>query len=164
MIRPATVADAGAIARLHIRAWQAAYRGFVSDEFLDNLSIENHTAAWSKTLGSNDSQTLVFDDHGIEGWICYGRGRDATSVDHGEIYALYIDPENWRTGIGRQLMHCAEASLRNDFQQIYLWVLTDNIRGRQFYEAVGYTASADTKNISWAGATLAETKYIKCGG
>src|ERR1700761_8473589 len=35
IIRDATVADAAAIAGIHIRAWQAAYRGMLADEILD---------------------------------------------------------------------------------------------------------------------------------
>ena len=32
-VRPATVADAPAMGRLHVRAWQAAYRGHMPDDY-----------------------------------------------------------------------------------------------------------------------------------
>ena len=39
-VRLATAADVPAMGRLHVRAWQAAYRGHVPDDYLDGLRAE----------------------------------------------------------------------------------------------------------------------------
>jgi len=162
MIRPTTPADAGAIADLHILAWQSAYRGTVSDEFLDSLSVADHTSNWEKTLALENSKTLVCETPTITGWICFGRGRDLGLSDQAEIFALYVDPAHWRSGIGRELLHAAERYLK-DYPGLYLWVLPSNIRARRFYEAAGYSPTESTKTISWVGTTLEELRYIKVG-
>jgi hypothetical protein len=50
IIRPATSADAAAIARVHVLSWQTGYRGLVSDSLLDSLSIERPTTFWAGVL------------------------------------------------------------------------------------------------------------------
>ena len=45
-VRPATVADAPAMGRLVVRAWQAAYRGHMPDDYLDGLRPEDRAAYW----------------------------------------------------------------------------------------------------------------------
>ncbi|HET9289988.1 MAG TPA: hypothetical protein VFQ49_02825 [Actinomycetes bacterium] len=44
MVRPATVADAPAMGRLHVRAWQAAYRGHMPGDYLDGLRASERAA------------------------------------------------------------------------------------------------------------------------
>jgi hypothetical protein len=45
-VRPATVADGGAIGRLHVRAWRAPYRGHMPDTYLAGLRAEER-AGWT---------------------------------------------------------------------------------------------------------------------
>jgi GNAT superfamily N-acetyltransferase len=160
MIRPASQNDAQSIARLHIRAWRTAYQELVSTEFLDNLTLSDHATTWERTLASGECQTLVcHKDESVSGWICYGPGRDPGATAQAEIYALYVDPDHWRTGIGRRLVQEAESTLRREYQQLYLWVLTRNQRARTFYENLDYRNAMVTKHISWAGSILEEVRY-----
>ena len=39
-IRKITKSDANDVAVVHVRSWQSAYRGIISDSFLDSMSIE----------------------------------------------------------------------------------------------------------------------------
>jgi len=41
LLRPAQPADAAAVARVHVRSWQVAYRGLLPDEYLDGLQPED---------------------------------------------------------------------------------------------------------------------------
>ena len=45
-IRAAGMADAVAIAQLHTRSWQTAYRGILSDDFLQGPLPENRRVLW----------------------------------------------------------------------------------------------------------------------
>ena len=49
-VRAATPADAAAIAGVHVRSWQAAYRGIVPDEVLDGLSLPDREQRWRSIL------------------------------------------------------------------------------------------------------------------
>ena len=51
VVRLATLADAEAIARVHVLTWQTAYRGLVPDDFLDALAIDRRTETWRNMLG-----------------------------------------------------------------------------------------------------------------
>jgi GNAT superfamily N-acetyltransferase len=50
-VRLATAADAPAMGRLVVRAWQAAYRGHMPDDYLDGLRAQDRAAGWERVLG-----------------------------------------------------------------------------------------------------------------
>jgi len=47
-VRHATVDDAPALGRVHVRAWQAAYRGQMPDDYLEGLRAEERAAGWER--------------------------------------------------------------------------------------------------------------------
>jgi hypothetical protein len=59
IVRPATVEDAPAIAAIHVRVWQYAYRGIVPDSFLDSLSSERRTDQWMAALSQPGPKVFV---------------------------------------------------------------------------------------------------------
>jgi GNAT superfamily N-acetyltransferase len=140
-IRAATVADAVAIAGIHIRAWQAAYRGMLADEILDGQSLAERTSVWSERLrgGAELPFTLVAESAGQVCGFCnvarLDEDADAT------IGALYLEPDHLRGGIGSALLGAAldrlHAGGRHD---VVVWALEDNRRGRTFYERFGFRA------------------------
>jgi hypothetical protein len=40
-VRAATPDDAAAVAGVHVRSWQAAYRGLIADAYLDGLNPDD---------------------------------------------------------------------------------------------------------------------------
>lgn len=53
-VRSATRDDAHAIARVHVRSWQVAYRGLLPDSILNGLSVEQRRTIWHQLLANND--------------------------------------------------------------------------------------------------------------
>ena len=51
VVRRATQGDATALAQVHVAAWQAAYRGVMTDAFLDGLDVRQWAERWRQTLG-----------------------------------------------------------------------------------------------------------------
>ncbi len=49
-VRLATVQDARAIAQVHVESSKSTYRGIVSENLLDRLSVEDRTRFWNETL------------------------------------------------------------------------------------------------------------------
>ena len=49
-IREALPADARAIAEIHVRSWQAAYRGQLTDDYLDGLSVDDRLEQHRRSL------------------------------------------------------------------------------------------------------------------
>jgi GNAT superfamily N-acetyltransferase len=140
-LRDATPADALAVARVHVRSWQGAYRGLIADEFLDRLRPEDR--ARSYRLGNRNPaapRTIVAEDGGeIWGFATTGPCRDEDALEAGELQALYVDPPHWRTGTGRLLHEAAISRIRADgFAEAVLWVLRGNDLAERFYLAADW--------------------------
>jgi ribosomal protein S18 acetylase RimI-like enzyme len=141
LIRPATLADAGGIATVQVRSWQAAYQHILSDAFLRSLSIAARTSRWDTVLRDNASQTYVAEwQSEVIGWISVGRSREAEApTTAGELWAIYVAPEHWDRGAGRALWTRGRSHLEaSGFLDVIVWVLADNRRALRFYEAAGF--------------------------
>lgn len=80
-----------------------------------------------------------------------------------EITTIFVEPDHWGQGIGRQLLELVIHRLRaQGFSAITLWVLELNQRARRFYEAAGFYAAGDTKTSDSEGIMLEEVRYLKC--
>jgi GNAT superfamily N-acetyltransferase len=82
------------------------------------------------------------DDAGrVVGFATFGPSRDDDAPEGtGEVPAIYVDPAEVGTGVGRQLLEETAAALREaGFTRATLWVLEENESARRFYERVGWT-------------------------
>jgi ribosomal protein S18 acetylase RimI-like enzyme len=138
MIRRATVADAAAIAAIHVTTWQVAYKGLIPSEYLATLTIEKKTEFWRQKLADGRTFVLVgLRKEEIVGWISAGPSRDSDANGVFEIYALYVSPLCWRQGVGSQLVRRVEDAFSSE-KQLTLWVLRGNQRAIGFYQTMGY--------------------------
>lgn len=153
-LRPATVADAAAMAEAHVRAWQTAFRGIVPDERLDALRVERSADRFRKKLAPAESASQRFvvavSDGTVLGFVGFGttRDEDVDSARVGEVHGLYVHPKHWRRGVGRRLLHAAVEGLAADgFETATLWTLADSEASRAFYEAQGWRT--DGTVVEW---------------
>jgi GNAT superfamily N-acetyltransferase len=142
-VRAAVLADAPAIADVHVRSWRAAYEGQLPDAYLGKLSAEERAASWRVRLTAPVAGWGAFvavSDGQIMGFIAFGpSGHDDAPPGWAEIYALYLERAAWGRGIGRALLDDAERALLSfGFAQLGLWVLESNDRARRFYENAGW--------------------------
>jgi ribosomal protein S18 acetylase RimI-like enzyme len=160
-VRPATVADAPAIGRVHVRAWRAAYRGHMPDEYLDGLRPEERAAYWREALGREDrpGAVLVVERDGeVVGFSAVGPSRDPEGA--GELFSINLDPAHWGSGAGRALLEAAQAELaRLGFAETVLWVLPANARARRFYERAGWVADGSERTVDAMGVEVPEVRY-----
>jgi ribosomal protein S18 acetylase RimI-like enzyme len=160
-VRPATVADAPAMGRLHVRAWRAAYRGQMPDGYLDGLRAEERAAGWERALGRERPRgaILVAERAGeVVGFANLGPAEDPQGA--GELYAINVDPAHWGTGAGRALLEAAQAELaRLGFAETVLWVLPANARARRFYELAGWAVDGTERTVDVLGVVVPEVRY-----
>ena len=160
-VRRATVADAPAMGRLVVRAWQAAYRGHMPDDYLDGLRAEDRAAGWERSLGRERPRgaNLVAEREGeVVGFANVGPAEDPEGA--GELYAINVDPAHWGTGAGRALLEAAQAELaRLGFAELVLWVLPANARARRFYEIAGWASDGTERTVDALGAVVPEVRY-----
>ncbi|HEX9124005.1 MAG TPA: GNAT family N-acetyltransferase [Actinomycetota bacterium] len=148
-IREAVPDDARAIAEVHVRSWQHAYRGQLSDDYLDGLRVEDRLEQHRHALERPppEYRMWVAEEQGRTlGFACTGRSEDADADDRtAEFYAIYLHPEHVGTGLGRSLFEYALADLRErGFRVATLWVLQTNERARRFYETAGWFTDGRT--------------------
>ncbi|MGZ8706828.1 MAG: N-acetyltransferase family protein [Gaiellaceae bacterium] len=156
MIRPGTPDDAEGVARVHVETWQAAYARALPREQLQALSVEEaveRSRHWPPTfVAERDGEIL--------GFVSVGTSRDPAT--DGELFAIYVHPEQWGTGVGRALIEAGEEELRRlGHQDAVLWVLDDNPRARRFYELAGWSVDGTAREIHIFGFDVAEVRYAK---
>ncbi|MFZ2314101.1 MAG: GNAT family N-acetyltransferase [Gammaproteobacteria bacterium] len=162
-VRRGTVLDASDIANIHVKSWQRIYKGIMPDHVLNDLSVPERKKLWESWI-ANRTEVLVIEEKNIVlGFISFGRVHDSLDAKHvAEISAIYIAPDRWRNGYGRQLLLKAELKAKESgFSEMTLWVLEKNTRGRLFYESMGYNETPTVKVDNSDGVELKEILYRK---
>jgi GNAT superfamily N-acetyltransferase len=141
-IRPAVDHDAGRLAEIHIAAWQATYRGIMTDERLDGMSVERATSNWQRSIADPAKGTehliITCDDLPV-GFAIFGPAPDDYDSDTGQLYALNLDPRWWAKGLGSTLFSAAERKLAElGYSRAFLWVAKGNERAISFYNKHGW--------------------------
>lgn len=164
LIRRAVPEDAMAVARVHVRSWQAAYRGQIPDAFLDGLRAEDRAQRYDfATDDPLKPQTMIaVDGTAVLGFATTSPSRDSDLHGYGEICGLYADPEYWGKGVGLALIDAARARLvEQGFRDALLWVLDGNTRAIRFYEIDGWRADGQRRAADVWGVTLNEVRYVR---
>ena len=138
--RTANPNEAEAIAKLHAQSWQVAYRGILTDTFLDDEVLDNRLKVWTERFQNpsiNEFIVVAVDNETIQGFVCvYGNADDQWGA---LIDNLHVLPELKGQGIGKRLMGEAAKWVREHYpdSSLYLWVYEANHLARQFYDKMG---------------------------
>ncbi len=148
IIRKATISDVGHIAKILVVSWQFAYKGIMSDDLLKNLSVDSRAAGWEKHLSSGAEAWVVENNGVILGILEFGSLRDKVRgfEGYGEIYVIYLNPQEIGKGLGAKLMAHAISNLRKQgFSKVGIWVLEKNARAIDFYKNFSFLFSGISK-------------------
>jgi ribosomal protein S18 acetylase RimI-like enzyme len=161
IVRAARPDDAAAVAGVHVRSWQEAYRGLLPDDYLVGLRPEDRMDHY--TFGSADpalpATSVATVDGVITGFVTTGPCRDPDVVEAGEVLALYVDPGAWGLGVGRRLMADGRAQLERRFRHAVLWVLVGNDRAQRFYDIDGWLPDDSRRTDEIWGVSVDEIRY-----
>lgn len=163
-LRPAAPEDAMAVARVHVRAWQVAYRGLMPEDYLAGLRAEERAQRYE--FGAPDPakpRTLVaVEADAILGFATISPARDEDTIGQGELCALYVEPDCWGRGIGRALASAARGDLhRLGFTRAVLWVVAGNARAKQFYRADGWSPDGLRRARQFSSVAVATERYSR---
>ncbi len=158
-LRRARVGDELAVAQVHVRSWQLAYRGLLPDEGLAALQPAVFAARY--TFDREAPRThLALEDQRVLGFATIGPARAADELGCGELMGFYVDPAAWGRGVGRALMGEALAQLaQQQFTAAVLWVLAGNARAQRFYLAAGWRADGGARRELVLGASVEEVRF-----
>lgn len=131
-----TTADAPVVAALHAASWRSAYRGILTDHYLDHLADGDRATVWQQRLGApDDSRFGVIAQHdevavGFVYVISHADPPWGNLIDN-----LHVSPQVRSTGIGPRLLAAAASGMqaRGWDRRVHLWVYDANVRARGFY-------------------------------
>lgn len=139
-IRPALAADAAVLGELHAANWRLAYRGALSDAFLDTDVVSNRREFWQARLAqpAPGQQVFLCGNHETASGFC------CVFADHDPALGAFLNNLHvmaavQRRGQGRALLHAAAtACLASEPDRgMFLFVLQGNLAAQAFYTRFG---------------------------
>jgi GNAT superfamily N-acetyltransferase len=157
-VREAELADVAAMSDTAVAAWREGFRGIVPEDVDPERSWS--TARIEERLRADeddDRELLVAEIDGrVRGLVLLGTSRDPDArPDDGEVIALYVHPDHWRSGIGRALVDAATRRLAAaGHRHVTVWTLAESPRNLAFYEALGFRRDGGTQRRESFGSPL----------
>lgn len=160
VVRRAEIGDVAAIRAVARAAWHAAYDDLLGADVVDDVLSE-----WYEDDAIEAGVT-----HEAQDFFVATRDREVVGYAHAgphpprrahQLYRLYVHPDEWRQGIGRQLLADVEQALYDrDVHAYEAEILAGNDVAAAFYEAVGFEA-VDESQREMGGETVDEVVYQK---
>lgn len=145
VLRPATLDDAAAAARMHRECWREVYGPLVDGEVLEARTAD--PAPWEETwrehVTHGPPRTLALHVDEPVGFAVAGPNRDE-GLPQEELYAIYVRRSWWGSGVGQALL---DAVLGD--RPATLWVLEDNERALAFYRRNGFAPDGAREFSTW---------------
>lgn len=166
IIRAARPDDRDDLVRVNFAAFRAGNGPALSPEALAELTVAAVRARWRRFLAHPPPGATVTVAE-LAGRLCGFTGAgplrdDVVDPSVGELYSLYVDPEQWGQGHGTALHEAAMLELvRGGFASAALWVLEGNTRATRFYHAHGW--APDGGRRPFMGATLLRLARVLTG-
>lgn len=140
VLRSATPADARAIGRLHAASWRDAYRGILSDPFLDGPVTSDRERFWDRRFSQPRDDLIVVvaqSDEAVIGLAALVVAEDprwGTLIDN-----LHILPQWRRRRIGGLVLREASRRIPNAEMErpVHLFVLERNASAQAAYRGWG---------------------------
>jgi GNAT superfamily N-acetyltransferase len=155
--------DAPAIAEVHVESWRAAYAELLPSTVLDGLSIAQRARHWRHVLepASRDRVVVADRDGYLLGFAHVGPALEADSgPTTGQLGTLYLRPETWGTGIGRQVHDAGlERLMEAGYDRAILWMLSTNARASRFYERQGWRRDGRIRVQQFGGAVVIDHRW-----
>lgn len=160
-IRPATLADSDALARVHVDTWRTTYGGIVPAEHLAKLSYERSQALWEEHFRTQPGQQAFVAEVApgqVIGLTSCGPIREPVGVIDGELYGLYILKEFQGLGVGRSLvLSVVQHLMEKGLHSLVIWCLKENL-SCGFYARLGGQITAE-KIIEIGGKPLVDVAF-----
>lgn len=169
LVRQARNDEGRQIAALKIASWQAAYAGLLPGAFLDSMDLDEHAGIWSARIAgaSSDPISVVLvaegDDGALWGFATAAAATDEDATpDAGELTTLYLHPEVWHAGVGRQLHDAALDHLAScGFLTARVWMLGTNDRAGAFYRRQGWVEDGTTRTQVVGGQLCHDVRFSR---
>ena len=137
-IRSATIVDIPEMTKLNLECRKHNYKWIVSQDFLDNLNLEEKIQSWEThflEVQNSMSYYVKLIDGKIVWFISGGKNRDLNYPYENEIVWLYVDIHYQNQSIGKGLFQkLLEDERFKNCKSFYLWTLQDNKQSNYYYQ------------------------------
>lgn len=143
IIRKAEPKDAREIKQVHVSAYQKNYRGFLPDDYLDNMKIDNDIIDRTQNHIKTNEYLVAECEGKVVGFakLCIPAEKEV------EIQALYIHPNYQKRGIGALLVNkVCQDKKKQGFRKLIIWTIK-NGPSVGFYLKQGLKASNTLEKI-----------------
>ncbi len=150
--------DRMAISEIYEESWKCAYKDIIPQSYLDSIP----RGRWASNIDNQDRKTLIcVDNDKIVGTSSFCKSRFEQFQGWAEIISIYLLPDYIGKGYGKLLMESALLKLkRQGYENVFLWVLEENIRARDFYTKFGFMLTDDFLEDNIGGKDLREVRYV----
>jgi GNAT superfamily N-acetyltransferase len=154
-IRLAVPEDALDMAEIGMRSWEVAYKDIIPADFIREKNA-TRLEQYKRIITDENANHYVIQKHGKTVgimWIAPSPDDDMGN-DCYDVHAVYLHPDYFRQGIGKQAMDFAFDKARSLGKTIItVWVLEENIDAIRFYEKCGFKPDGKSKPREY-GKTL----------
>ena len=113
----------------------------------------------SRSSGRGDDGVDQVDGGGTVGFTSVGPSRDEDCEPGDlEIYAIYLHPRAWGSGVARDLMRTVLDGLEPGID-VSLWILAENDRAQHFYRRHGFQHDGTERIDDIGGRPLTQLRF-----
>ena len=166
-VRVAWADDAGAVAALQVRAWEATYAGLLPAETL-SLDVDATARTWAAALRSpGDARNRVLvalERNRVVGYavVSPAADPDCDPLADAELLELVVDPGERGKGHGSRLLHAVVDTLRADrFSRAVTWTVADADELRRFLTDAGWAADTAHRELDLDGTGTTTVKQVR---
>jgi GNAT superfamily N-acetyltransferase len=148
VLRPATAADAGAVAQIWLEGWCDGHLGHVPAAL---AAVRTPESFAQRAADRVPDTTVAVIDGEVAGF---------TMVAGDEVEQVYVSRSHRGSGVAAELLDNARRAIGSVGHGLaWLAVATGNARARRFYERCGWT---DEGPFDYAAATEAGSTQVPC--
>lgn len=151
IIREAKKQDAESIVNININGWIKTYHGIFPNEFLKKLK-QKKLESIEKCKNKINEYIVCEIENKVVGFLRCGKNKKGYNEKYAEVYALYIDSQYQKRGIGSKLLEYSFIKLKCNYDNVLISTLQEN-SATIFYEKCG------GKLIDTCSFKLDDTEY-----
>jgi len=163
-LRRARETDARGIAEVHVETYRTAFRGELPQQYLEAITVADREHYWAHELHALPPKRrpwVAEADGRLVGFVAAGASHhQGASALTGEVYMLFVLPECWDRGLGRNLLAHAERDLlANGYTEAEVWIPLENERANLFGSLAGWQTDGQTRTSGVGASQLVEARY-----
>lgn len=159
-IRAASMEDIPRLAELKSTYVRSLYRGFISQDVLNNATAAHYQAAFAAWMSTGLYDIALIEHENTPGnYIVYGDNPEEPSG--GLIYEGVCDHLTTTEEKRALVHHCLDDLRRRGHSTAYLWILVDNFRVRYLFETLGFRpdGAREIRNVFGQDLHIARYQY-----